>query len=213
MLNAPVAVIQTTSPVVALARPRLPHALATLVEAFASDPMAMYFFPIASKRSSGLAHIFRVALRHGLCGGVVDSVHDSGGVAIWLRSECATMNLPRMIRTGFLAAALKVGCAATRRIMRFLQWTEEQRKQSVDGRHWYLLNLAVRPELQGQGVGSVLLRSGLQRAQIEGVPCFLETSNPRNVPFYEKHGFRLIHEGHPPKGGPQVWSFLKAHRS
>lgn len=210
MSTTPVTVIQTTSPVVPLARPQLPHALATLVEAFASDPMATYFFPLASKRSSGLAHILRVALRHGLCDGVVDSVHASGGVAIWLRSECATMNLPRMIRTGLLAAALKVGFAATRRIMRFLQRMEEQRNQSIAGRHWYLLNLAVRPELQGQGLGSVLLRSGLDRAQHQGVPCFLETTNPRNVPFYQKHGFRLVHKGHPPKGGPLVWSFLKA---
>jgi ribosomal protein S18 acetylase RimI-like enzyme len=200
---------QTTSPVVALDRHQLPQALATLVQAFAFDPMATYFFPQAPERGIGLAHIFRMALRHGLRGGAVDAVHDGGGVAIWLRSERATMSLPRMIRMGLLAAALRVGYAATRRIMRFLQWMEEQRQQSVASRHWYLLNLAVRPELQGQGLGSILLRSGLDRAQLQGVPCFLETTNPRNVPFYEKHGFRMIHEGHPPKGGPQVWSFLK----
>ncbi|MCL4177075.1 MAG: GNAT family N-acetyltransferase [Verrucomicrobia bacterium] len=201
--------IRTTSPVVALDRHQLPQALATLVKAFAFDPMATYFFPNAPQRGIGLAHIFQMALRHGLRGGAVDAVHDGGGVAIWLRSERATMSLPRMIRMGLLAAALRVGYAATRRIMRFLQWMEEQRLQSVASRHWYLLNLAVRPELQGQGLGSILLRSGLDRAQLQGVPCFLETTNPRNVPFYEKHGFRVIHEGHPPSGGPQVWSFLK----
>ena len=37
------------------------------------------------------------------------------------------------------------------------------------------------------------------------MPAFLETGNPRNVPYYERFGFRVIDEGDAPGGGPRIW--------
>jgi ribosomal protein S18 acetylase RimI-like enzyme len=60
--------------------------------------------------------------------------------------------------------------------------------------HFYLLILAAHPDFQGTGCGRVLLETLQARSardpRSRGV-C-LETENPRNVPFYQHIGFRVI---------------------
>ena len=51
--------------------------------------------------------------------------------------------------------------------------------------------LGIRPEAQRRGLGTLLVQPMLDRADSEGVYCYLETSNPANVPFYERLGFRV----------------------
>ena len=41
---------------------------------------------------------------------------------------------------------------------------------------------------QGQGAGGKLIQVGIDRATKLGLPCYLESSNPKNVPFYERVG-------------------------
>jgi ribosomal protein S18 acetylase RimI-like enzyme len=196
-------------------RPSLTHrAEQTLVAAFANDPMTLYFFPHAADRSVGLRRIFRVALRQGSLCGEVEELQGGEAVAIWLRSDRATMNPLKMLRSGIVTAGLGLGWSASRRILGFLRSIEDTRLRSTPNPHWYLLNLAVCPKRQGQGLGSTLLRHGLARAKAEGAPCFLETTNSRNLAFYEKHGFVTIHQGPAPKGGPVVWSMVSpVHQS
>jgi len=55
--------------------------------------------------------------------------------------------------------------------------------------HWYLSAIGTRPAAQGQGSGHLLLQPMLDRCDAEGLPAYLESSNPRNVPFYFRHGF------------------------
>lgn len=31
--------------------------------------------------------------------------------------------------------------------------------------------------------------------QVGDAPCFLECTNPTNVPFYERYGFKVVEEG------------------
>jgi ribosomal protein S18 acetylase RimI-like enzyme len=45
---------------------------------------------------------------------------------------------------------------------------------------------------QGRGLGSALLKAGLARCDAEGAAAYLESSNPKNVPLYERHGFEVI---------------------
>ena len=50
---------------------------------------------------------------------------------------------------------------------------------------------------QGKGIGSKLISHGIDRAETLNVPCYLESSNPRNVPFYERHGFKTVELWYP----------------
>ena len=58
------------------------------------------------------------------------------------------------------------------------------------GEHWYLPLIGVQPIYQGHGLGSVLMRPILQRCDEKRLPAYLESTNPRNIPFYERLGFR-----------------------
>jgi ribosomal protein S18 acetylase RimI-like enzyme len=71
--------------------------------------------------------------------------------------------------------------------------------------HWYLATLGTDPDRQGQGVGSALLRKVLERADLEGLPAYLESSKERNLAFYGRHGFEVTGEIHTPGGGPTLW--------
>jgi ribosomal protein S18 acetylase RimI-like enzyme len=42
------------------------------------------------------------------------------------------------------------------------------------------------------GYGSALLRYALQQCDRDGVAAYLESSNPRNISLYERHGFAKL---------------------
>ncbi|MCC5670167.1 GNAT family N-acetyltransferase [Nostoc sp. CHAB 5784] len=58
--------------------------------------------------------------------------------------------------------------------------------------HWYLAILGVEPKQQGKGYGSALIQKILRECDRTQTPAYLESSNPSNVPFYERHGFEAI---------------------
>lgn len=78
-------------------------------------------------------------------------------------------------------------------------------EQLPDEPHWFLDAIAVERTHRSQGIGSALVRWGLERAVTDGVPAFLETGKPRNVPYYERFGFHIAHEDDAPDGGPHIW--------
>lgn len=70
---------------------------------------------------------------------------------------------------------------------------------------WHLDSIAVEPGWQGHGIGSALIEFGLEHARERNVAVILETGSVRNVPLYERHGFRVVEEADPPEGGLHVW--------
>lgn len=53
---------------------------------------------------------------------------------------------------------------------------------------WYLSLLSVHPVLQGRGLGSLLLRDGLQRADAQNRATWLVGVGGKDA-FYARHGF------------------------
>lgn len=60
--------------------------------------------------------------------------------------------------------------------------------------HWYLLALGTRAASQGHGRGAHLVRPVLDRCDEQGLGAYLESSNPRNIPFYHRLGFEIVNE-------------------
>jgi ribosomal protein S18 acetylase RimI-like enzyme len=58
--------------------------------------------------------------------------------------------------------------------------------------HWYLAVLGVDVSRQGKGLGSIIMKHALARVDAERLPAYLESSNPRNIAFYERHGFEVV---------------------
>jgi len=57
--------------------------------------------------------------------------------------------------------------------------------------HWYLPAVGTIPAMQGRGSGRRVLMPVLDRCDSDGLPAYLESSNPRNVPFYLRLGFEV----------------------
>lgn len=74
-----------------------------------------------------------------------------------------------------------------------------------DPPHWYLGYLGARTASQGQGLGSELLREVLTKADAQGVPAYLESSNERNLSLYRRHGFEVVGEIQTAADGPTIW--------
>ena len=70
--------------------------------------------------------------------------------------------------------------------------------------HYYLEVLGTRQDQQSKGVGSSVISLVLDRCDEEGVPAYLESSNPQNIPFYARHGFEVREEIACGKGAPVV---------
>jgi N-acetylglutamate synthase-like GNAT family acetyltransferase len=75
--------------------------------------------------------------------------------------------------------------------------------------HAVLHSIAVPAHAQGAGAGSRLLRQLLDRADEQGLPVYLESSNVRNVGFYTRHGFRMLGTVPLPGGTAQMTPLLR----
>lgn len=58
--------------------------------------------------------------------------------------------------------------------------------------HWYLPLIGVDPALHGKGYGSALMEHALIQCDRDRKVAYLESSNPKNITFYERHGFGLL---------------------
>jgi ribosomal protein S18 acetylase RimI-like enzyme len=71
--------------------------------------------------------------------------------------------------------------------------------------HFYLRSIGASLENQGRGIGSALLEAGLSACDRQGMPAYLESSNEKNNPLYERYGFEVVDEQSLPEGGPTIW--------
>ena len=56
---------------------------------------------------------------------------------------------------------------------------------------WYLSIVGVSPEFQGRGLGAELINPVLATTDARGISTYLETFTARNMPFYNRLGYRI----------------------
>ncbi len=166
-----------------------------LARAFHDDPVASWSLPSERRRPGQLARFYRERLRTLMADELVFCDDDRRGAALWAapdRWQVAPAELARMR-------------IVTRRTPVFLVGARRVDRAHPEEPHLYLNVLGVEPSAQGAGLGSRLMAPVLERCDRDGVPAYLESSRERNVPFYERHGFRVTGEVEMPLGGPRLW--------
>jgi GNAT superfamily N-acetyltransferase len=78
--------------------------------------------------------------------------------------------------------------------------------------HYYLSLWGTHRDHAGRGTGTALIRGNLARIDAEGMPAYLESSNPANVPRYEALGFART-GGLGPSGGPVITTMWREARA
>ena len=197
-----------------LTGPQIKEAGQVLGRAFYDDPAVIYVEPDDRKRLRPLTWFMGTAVRYGHVYGneVFVNAKEVQGVAIWLPPGGYPLGLVRMIRAGMFLAPQKLGPAPFVRFTRMMNWMERLHKQNTPPQHWYLQFLGVDPPRQGQGVGTALMQPVLARADADGLACYLETAKARNLPLYQRQGFQIVLEADVPKGGPHIWTMMRAPR-
>jgi ribosomal protein S18 acetylase RimI-like enzyme len=88
----------------------------------------------------------------------------------------------------FLAAGPRTAARASRW---FGEW---ERRDPVDRPHSHFGPFGVEPELQGLGIGSLVLAEYTRRLDAAGEDAYLETEKPENVALYGRFGFEVTGE-------------------
>jgi GNAT superfamily N-acetyltransferase len=153
----------------------------------------------AAARRERLARYFARSMAEGREVGRVD-LAGVRGAAVWITSQDPSRL--RTAREGKLADLARVlGPLGWANYLAMTDNMEKRLPPGVPGAAWYLSIMAVAPACQGQGVGAGLLAPALADADAAGAACYLETFNPRSVPFYARLGFGAVGEAAEPLTG------------
>jgi hypothetical protein len=163
---------------------------AVLARAFQEDPVMSWLFPDAPDRRLRLLRFFvnsveRVNRGHRLIFGV----NDLHSAALWDPPGTWRLTLWDQIR---LAPAMLSTFGF--RIFLVLKMLAQLERHHLAEPHYYLFAIGTEPELQCQHLGTTLMTPMLERCDREGLPAYLESSNPRNEPFYRRLGFAVTGE-------------------
>lgn len=164
-----------------------------LGRAFHNDPLMVHVMPNEEKRKRLLPVLFRIIVHYCLRYGIVYTAPSLDGLAC-CQPPGQSITVGRLALASLAGVPVQLGLTGLQRFLHASKYMDSAHKQAAPGAHWYIWALGIDPERQGHGLGSQLLQMVLQQAEKQRLPCYLDTQNPRNVPFYQKHGFRQVSE-------------------
>ncbi len=181
-----------------------PEIVETLALAFQTDPALSWILPDADHRARALRGLFRVLVPADMRAGVALRSTSDASAALWRAPGQAHSGTLEFLRT-VVPLVATFGTA----LPRGLKVQDGVDRHRPKGRFWYLHYVGVRPGRQGKGHGGRIIRAQTAVADNRGLPCWLETATPENVPLYERLGFVTQVEWDVPGGGPHFWGMMR----
>jgi GNAT superfamily N-acetyltransferase len=183
----------------------------TLTAAFYDDPLVKYLLPIQKSRAKRLsiAMEFLLGFSSHECPIGTKGEEYAGVIGVsppghYPPPFLNTLTLLTKLVFKSLFSGMPLGV-----ISQWLRIFAQFDKMHPAEPHWYVQILGVHPNHQGKGLGRKLLRPILRKADADGVSVYLESSNPKNLDFYRKHGFEVIQEITPVDGCPLIRVLLR----
>jgi ribosomal protein S18 acetylase RimI-like enzyme len=157
--------------------------LDTLTLAFVADPILRYWWP----RPADYMHWYRRLVM-----AIGERGFDHDAVSVTANFEAAAVWLPPGVEPDPAAGRVLAGSTPAEKDAIGDQVRVQMERYHPKAPHWYLWMIGVDPAQQGQGFGSALLKHTLSLCDEQGAMAYLESSNPKNVPLYQRHGFEVL---------------------
>lgn len=160
--------------------------IACMVTAFSDDPFIRWMFPDAQQYLSAFPLVTRHFAGRAFDHGAASRTDDFRAAAMWLPPGIG----PDEDALGTVMQEW-VDASLREEVFGLLEQVGEGHPEEA---HWYLPTIGVDPLAQGKGYGSALMARGLETCDRDHVAAYLESTNPRNVPFYRRCGFEVVGE-------------------
>jgi ribosomal protein S18 acetylase RimI-like enzyme len=178
--------ISLLDPTVTVASPADRRQLVDVItRAFASDPPSRWLYPEHDQYWRFFPRFVEVFGGKAVESGSAQVIGD-GAAALWLPPGVHVDDAP-------LVALIEESVDERDRPTAFSLF-EQMASYHPAEPHWYLPLIGVAPDQQGRGYGSILLEHAVARCDREGLPAYLESTTPRSVPLYRRHGFEVVAE-------------------
>ncbi len=175
-----------------------------LCRVFDQDPHFNWLIRQDAHRAKALHDLFQWILGTQAIQGVIEERADGRALAVWYPPGQGHLDWGQQM--GFLAGYAAI--AGWRRLLSRgwgLNLTEWQRPRET---HAYLQVLAVDPSCQGQGLGSALMTTFVEKCDTQAVGAYLETGQAANLAFYARFGFHTWRQYALP-GGLTLWALWR----
>lgn len=178
--------------------------VATLADAFFTDPALGWILPDDDIRRAALPKLFKLLVKTDARAGLVARSAGDEAAALWRGPGQADSGALEFALS--LLPYLAVFRTALPRALKVADGIDAHRPE---GPFWYLHFVGVRGAHQGKGHGGRIIRAQTAVADAAGLPCWLETATPENVPLYQRLGFVTQVEWDVPGGGPHFWGMMR----
>jgi len=160
------------------------QAVAAIVLAFGMDPVARWSFDDPARYLASFPDIVRAFGGKAFELGTAFHVEGFAGAALWLPPGVGPDEEA-------LIAIMERSTPEDRQPEVFAVF-DQMGSYHPDEPHWYLPLIGVDPVHRHKGHGAALLQHALARCDSDNVPAYLESTNPANIPLYERQGFKVL---------------------
>jgi ribosomal protein S18 acetylase RimI-like enzyme len=173
--------------------------LRVLSTAFMDDPVERWLYPADRDYLTFFPEFLMAFGGQAFAAGTVYALDGFSAVAMWLP--------PGVGADGEAIVSLLTRTVSTDKHDDTFQVLQRMDEAHPTYPHWYLPWLGVDTGHQGNGLGGELLSLCLSIVDSTDLPSYLETPNPRNISFYERHGFKV--QGHARSGTCPPITFME----
>lgn len=185
-----------------------------MVKSFVNDPMCNHIFSKVDKKKEALKAYLEYRVRYGIKYGQVYTTSEKfEGVVIWIPSFHADYSYWKSLKSGGIKMVLKLGLKIINQLKSMNRYAKELRENLVEEPHWNLSPIGVKPEYQGKGSASKLIRPFLKYLDTQQISCFLETMTQENLAIYERYGFDVVGEIKIPNTELINWGMLRKYKT
>ena len=176
----------------------------TLVAAFDSDPLWRWAFP----EGDGIESMWRLCVGSALQFPCSRFLPGYAAASIWIPPGELELD-PESDRQ---VEPLVRRCAGSRagEVLELLDRFEAAHPH--DRPHYHLTIFGTAPDRRGSGLGMALLAENLKEIDAQGMPVYLESSNPANDARYETVGFSPVGSFETPGGEHRVTTMWREPR-